>query len=905
MTFARSRRWYRRLLRVLPKTFRWRHAEEMETVFAEALASGAARSRIAVVEAWFAAARDLAAFALLARFRRADAHSHFTMPRGASPHEEPTVFVLILRDIRYALRSFRKSPGFAAIAVVTIGLGIGATTLVFSVVYGVLLRPLPYAQSDRLVNVWNDLINERQYLPAVSPADFRDYQRMSEVFEAFAAASGHGQVGIAGVLTGDGPPQQVDVSPVSHNFFSLLGINPVLGRHFRAEEEVFQGPHVAIISHELWRTQFGADSSLLNGTIELDGAPFQVVGILPRGFRLLLPDEAFLIQHSDIWVPLQINYSNLPPRNWTFFTVLGRLKPDVTLEQAQTDMDRIATELRATYPEHVTSDMRIRLVPFQQDIVKEARSALLLLLGAVGFVLLIACANVAHLLLLRGTMRQREIALRSALGAGRATLVRHVLTESAVLAVTGGALGLLITAWGLDLLATIQPPNLPRVAELGINGPVMAFAVIAAVGTAVLFGFAPAFHAARANVTEVMKEGGRGGHSATTGRLRDLLMVGEIAFTVVLLVGTGLMIRSFAALQQVQPGFVPANVLTFRLTLPLTKYPQGPQRIAFFRQVEERLAAIPGVNDVGAVSQLPLTGTVPLWPYAYDDKTLSNFNLSADGRIATSDYFETTGTRLVAGRFFTPQDNFQNQSVVIVDEMLAERAWPNGDAIDKPFYLENNGSPPAVVVGVVEHARSYDLTEDVREQIFVPYDQRPTTAMSWAVRASLDPARLADAVRQEVWALDPDLPVDNVRPMTEYVSDAMAQTGFILLLMSAFGGLALVLACVGIYGVVSYAVSQRAREFGIRIALGASPGGIISAVTLRGARLVLISIGIGMVASLGLTRSLSSLLYDVSATDPATYIGVSCILFTVALVACYLPARRTAGADPVSALRAD
>lgn len=905
MTFVRSRAVYRWMLRVLPRVFRWRHAAEMEMVFAEALAAGAARSRGALVGVWLHAVRDLLMFAWIARVRPAAAHAHSPSPADIPPTEEPPVLVSLVRDVRYALRSFRKSPGFTGVAIVTIGLGIGATTLVFSVVYGVLLRPLPYAESDRLVNVWNDLINERQYLPAVHPADFRDYQRMNETFEEFAAASGHGQVGIAGVLTGDGPPQQVDVSPVTHNFFSMLGVNPVLGRHFRPGEEVYQGPRVAIISHELWRTRFGADSSVVNGTIELDGRPFQIVGILPRGFRLLLPDEAFLVQHSDIWVPLQVNYDNLPPRNWTYFTVLGRLKPDVTLAQAQADMDRVAAELRATYPEHVTSDMRIRLVPFQRDIVKQSRSALLLLLGAVGFVLMIACANVAHLLLLRGTIRHREIALRSALGAGRGTLVRQVLTESALLGLAGAVVGLLITSSGLDLLAVVQPPNLPRVTELGISGPVLGFAVVAAVGTAIVFGFAPAVHAARANVTDVMKDGGRTGHSAATSRLRDGLMIAEIAFTVVLLVGTGLMIRSFAALQRVEPGFDATGVLTFRLSLPQTKYREPQPRATFYQQLEERLAAIPGVERVGGVSQLPLTGTVPLWPYAYDDATLTTFSLSADGRIATADYFEATGTRLVAGRFFTAQDAWGNQPVVIVDEMLASRAWPAGDAIDKPLHLSNNGNRPAIVVGVVEHPRAYDLTRDMREQIYIPHAQRPTPSMSWAVRASVEPMELAERIRNEIWALDPDLPVDDLRPMTEYVSDAMAQTRFTLLLLAAFGGLALVLACIGIYGVISYAVSQRAREFGIRIALGASPGGIVSAVTMGGARLVLASIGIGLLASLGLTRSLSGLLYDVSATDPITYLAVGAVLFGVALVACYLPARRTAGADPVAALRAE
>jgi predicted permease len=694
------------------------------------------------------------------------------------------VFESLVSDLGFALRSLRKSPGFATVALLTIGLGIGATTLVFSVVHSVLLRPLPYQDSHRLVNVWNDLIEERQFLPAVHPEDFRDYQRMSDTFEEFAAASGAGQVGMAGVLTSDGPPLAVDLSPVTYNFFDLLGVRPVLGRAFTEEEEAFNGPRVAVVSHELWQLRFGGDSSLVGRAIELDGSLFTVVGILPQGFRLLLPEEAFLVKHSDIWVPLQINYEDLPPRNWTWLTVLGRLREGVTLARAQSEMDQIAEELRATYPAHAGSGMQIRLVPFQHDIVKETRLALLTLFGAVGFVLLIACANVAHLLLLRGSARRRELAMRAALGASRGRIARQVFTESVVLGLLGAAVGLVFTTSGLSLLSALQPPNLPRLDEIGINGTVLAFVVGSSLITAIIFGLMPALEASRADVNELLKDGGRVGRSVGAMRVRNVLVIGEIAFSLVLLVATGLMIRTFVALQEVQPGYEPHGVLAFNISLPRVGYGDPQLARGFYTELEGRIRGLPGVEAVGSVSKLPLTGSGVLWPYAYDEKTAASFDLSADGRITTPGYFDAMGTRLVTGRLFTEEDHAEGRRVVIVEEMLAQRAWPGEDPIGKQLQLSRQGENRfATVIGVVEHTRVYDLTRDVREHIYVPHGQRSSRNMSVVMQASVDPLALASLVREAVWAVDANVPVNELRPMSAYVGDAMPDTRFTSLLL--------------------------------------------------------------------------------------------------------------------------
>nr|MBA3553665.1 ABC transporter permease [Gemmatimonadales bacterium] len=521
-------------------------------------------------------------------------------------------------DLRYAWRSLRRTPGFTVAAVAALALGIGATTTIFTVVNGVLLRPLQYEEPDRLVNIWNDLGEGAQSLPAVSPLDFRDYQRRSRTFEGFAAAAEGNVANLRGNLTGEGAPERADLATVTANFFPLLGVRPMLGRQFLPEEETVNGPHVVMLTHRLWQRRYAGDPAIVGKTIEVDGVAHEVVGVLPRDFRLQLPTEAFQVTDADFYAPIQFDYGQPLPRNLTFFTVFGRLAPGVTIEQAQAEMDLIAEQFRAEFKEHAASNLRIRAIPLQHDVVKHARPALLILLGAVGMVLLIACANVANLLLVRGTTRRAEFALRTALGASRAAMMRQVLAESLLLAVAGGGLGLAITLAALAVLRSLHPANLPRLGDVELDATVLLFTALVCAVTAVLFGLVPALRAASTDPQEHLKAGGRGGSAGDRRGARNLLIMAEVALSVVLLVGAGLLIRSFVALQRVNPGFDAGDVLTFELSMPFGKYPGGSSRRAFFRDLTDRLEALPGVRSVGLVSQLPLTGSGPLSPFAYN-----------------------------------------------------------------------------------------------------------------------------------------------------------------------------------------------------------------------------------------------------------------------------------------------
>jgi predicted permease len=808
----------------------------------------------------------------------------------------------LAQDLRYAYRMLQRSRGFAIVAILTLGLGIGATTTIFTIVNGVLLRPLPYRDPDRIANLWVDFGVGAQSLPAMSPGDFLDYQQRNLTFETLVAASGAQVVGATGALTGTGEPERVDVSPVTANFFPMLGIDPIYGRHFTAEEETPGGPPVVLLGHGLWARRFGGDPSIVGRRIRLDGLDQTVVGVMPRGFHLWLPSEAFLITDSQIWKPLQFNYTNQPPRNFTFFTVMGRLKAGVSFEQAQADLAEIARQLRAEHAEHESGDMHIRVVPLQHDVVKHAEPALLALFGAVAVLLVIACANVAHLLLARATAREREIALRGALGASRARVVRQLVTESLLLACAGGALGLVLAYIGIGVLVRINPANVPRLAGIGIDGGVLLFAMTASALTAVFFGLAPAVRAAGVDLTRTLRAAGSA--TSTQMRLRTALMVAEMALALVLLVGAGLIIRSFAALQRVQPGFDPNGVLTFRLALPQVKYP-ADARSAFFRKMEERLRAIPGVNGVGMTSQLPLTGSGPLSPFAYDDATARNWESeTSDGRNVSPGFFQAMGTRLVAGRVFDNQDA-RRPDVIIVDTTLAARAWPGQPAVGKRLQTQPNGSTNrfAEVVGVVEHVRAHDLTRAVRPQIYTPFRGNPRLYV--VLRASVDPDSLVAPVRQAMEEIDPELPVDRLRPMTTYVNDGLAQARMNLVIMSMFGAAALLLSSIGVYGVFSYSVGQRTKEIGIRIALGQRPSEVRNMVIAQGLRMIALSTAIGLLVAFVVSRSLSALLYQVNPADALTFGTMAAVLTIVALIGCVIPARRATTINPLVALKTE
>jgi putative ABC transport system permease protein len=886
---AWERRLYRAALRLLPAGYRAAHGAEIERLGAEYLEAyrraGAMR-------------RALALAALIGEALAGALRAHLPAGIGRGMWRDGR------QDLQHACRVLRRSPGFTATTVLTIALGVGATTAIFTVVHGVLLRPLPYADADRLANIWVDLGVGNQSLPAVSAGDFADYRARSRTFEDFAAATGGVMLGATGVLTGtSGDPEHVDVSGVSANFFSLLGVAPAFGRQFTADEDRPNGPAVVILSHGLWQRRYGADPTIVGRFIELDGVRQLVVGVLPP-FSLLLPAEAFLVKDADVWKPLQIDYTRLPPRNQTSFTVFGRTRPGVTMAQAQEEMTEIARTLRAEHAVHAASNMRIRVVPLRDDIVKAARAPLQVLALAVVLLLAIACANVAHLLLARGSGRVREMAVRSALGASGWRLARQLAAENIVLAAIGGAAGLVIAHLALGALLSFAPATLPRQANITMDVPVFLFAAIATLIAGLVFGVIPTIASARSASGLTLMRAGRGS-TRVDGRVRRFLIAGEIALSLVLLVGAGLLLRSMVLLQQVRPGFDVERVTTFAVSLPRATYPDGAARAAFARRIEAEIAALPGVEAVGGISQLPLTGSGSLSPYAYDAQTAALWeSATADGRQVTPGYFRAMGTRLLAGRFFDEHDTPDGPRVIIVDEQLAARAWPGQPAIGQRLQTRPTGEPNpyAEVVGVVEHMRVLDLRRPVRGQIYAPYAR--AAGLSIVVRTSGDGAPLAAALRQTMRSLDPTLPV-TVRPMREYLANNLAPTRFSFLLMAVFAALAVLLAGIGIYGVMAYAVGQRTKEIGIRMALGEAPSRIRNRVVREGMRLVAISLVVGLPGAFLLARAQSALLFGVRPSDPLTFLVAPVILVAIAFLGCYLPARRAIRVDPLLALQRD
>jgi predicted permease len=811
-------------------------------------------------------------------------------------------------DLKYAVRTLARAPVFAAVAILTLALGIGATTAIFCVVHGVLMKPLPYRDPDRLVNIWVDLGVGNQSLPAVTPLDYVDYKQRTTLFEGFAAATGGQVIGATGSLTGSKSQEteRVDIVPVAANFFQLFGVDPVHGRHFTPEEEKIGSPQVAMLSHRIWQRRFGGDPAIVGQPIILDGVDHTVVGVVPETFRLLLPAEAFLVTDADIWKPLRFNYENAPPRNFTSFTVFGRIKRDVTLAQAQAEMDGLARQLREEHPIHESSDMRIRVIALQGDIVKHVEPTLYALLGSVVFVLLIACANVAHLLLARSTTRQHEMALRSALGARRLRLVRQLAAESALLASGGAVAGLALASIGLSVLRAINPANLPRMDAIRIDGTVLAFTVGVTALTAILFGLAPALRTASADLNRALRASMSLSPTRAQLKLRGVLVGAEIALALVLLVGAGLLMRSFVRLQQVKPGFEHENVLTFRVGLPFPSRPNAQVRIPFRDELERRLRELPGVTHVGFTAQLPLTGSGPLQPYAYDETTARNWESeTSDRRAVSPDYFAAMGTRVLEGRVFDRQDRLPNQ--IVIDETLARQIWPSQPAVGKLIQTQPNGSSNNLyseVIGVVEHMRILDLARAVRPQMWVAMLGVPGT-FSVVLRTNGQPAALVSEVRQVMRTLDPDVAVDRVRPMSAYVADGLAHARLSLALMAGFGAVALVLAAVGVYGVMSYSVGQRTREIGIRMALGESPRHVRGSVLVEGLRVILPGLAIGAGAAWLLSQFITTLLFQTEAADPATFGAMSAILLAVALAGCYIPARRATAVSPLTAMRTD
>jgi putative ABC transport system permease protein len=803
----------------------------------------------------------------------------------------------MLTDLRYALRMLIKRPAFSAIAILTLGLAIGANSAIFSVVNAVLLRPLPYAHSEQLVRVFGS--QPQLALAPTSPANFLEWKEQNEVFERIATYVGQGFN-----LTGGDKPERVIGARVSADLFPLLGVQPGLGRAFTEEEDHDGHGQVVILSQEFWQARFGGDAHALNRTITLNERPYTVVGIMPAGF-------AFPDTRTQVWTPVAFNPAERATRDTNFIDVIARLKTGVSIEQARAHMTALAQRQAERDPESNTG-VGAKVVSLQEQIVGDVRPMLVVLLGAVGFVLLIACANVANLLLARAAARQKEMAIRGALGASRSRVVRLLLTESVVLAVLGGAVGLILASWSLDLLVSLKPANLPRLAEIGINRTVFVFTLTISVVTGIVFGLVPAFQASKPDLNEGLKDSGRG---ATGGpgrhRVRALLVVSEIALSLVLLVGAGLMMRSFARLLAVDPGFKADHVLTAFVSLPVSKYPRGDEQAAFFGRLIERLRNLPGVSSAGVVSDMPLFGGSSTG-FEIDGRPapLPGQRPLTDYRMISPDYFTAMGIRLVKGRAFSRHDTEDAPGVVIINETMAARFFPGEDPIGKRIGLSGNPRDWREIVGVVGDVRNYGVDSDVKPEAYVPLVQNApgylasvASAMNVIVRSTNAPAALTIALREQVQALDKDQPVSEVRTMEWYLSESMAQRRFNMLLLGAFGGLALVLAAVGIYGVIAYTVTQRTHEMGIRIALGARGGDILKLIFAHAMFTTLTGIVIGLGAALALTRLLQNLLYQVTATDPFVFGSITLLLILVAMVATYIPARRAMKVDPITALR--
>jgi len=802
----------------------------------------------------------------------------------------------LIKDLKFAFRSLLKRPGFMAVAVVTLALGIGGSTAIFTVVDAALLRGLPYKEPNRLVHLWEktpqDAFSKREF----SYPDYQDYQK-NNVFDGLGAYTG-GRV----LLSGNGETESVGGPRVSANFFSVLGVEPILGRTFQAGEDQQGGPKVVVLTYAMWQRKFGADTGIIGRGLTINGEGYQIIGVLPASFQ-------FALRNSDLFIPYQPTENQLTRRYMHGTNLIGRLKPGVNETQAQSDLSVIASRIEQEHNQsHAGTTMRI--VPLQEEVIGNVRPILLVLLAAVGFVLLIACANVASLLLTRSLARQKEVAIRSALGASRWRVVRQLLTESMVLSLLGGAAGLLIAYWGVPALVAALPQNqlnaMPFLKTLSLDAGILTFSFALSLVTGLVFGLAPALQSSRLDLNEVLKEGGRNMSAGAGHRLRSAMVVSEIALAVVLLVGAGLMMKSLLRLLQTNVGFKTENLLTMGMVLPPTKYTQANQLTSFSDQIQERVRSLPGVASAGTVDVLPLNGGNTTRFYIDGDPVPQpGKEIEANSRVVSDTYFQALGVPLIAGRMFDQRDTPDKPNVIIIGKTIADRLFAGRDPVGRKIRYSSVQLDPVEIVGVVGDVKITGLDEAVKPVLYYPYRQNSGPFANLVVRTDGDPAALTASVRNEIRNLEPDAAILNVNTMDQMIAQTPASfmRRFPALLISIFAAVALLLASIGIYGVVSYSVSQQTHYIGVRMALGASPSDILRMILKQGLVLAVAGVVIGVVAALGLMRLLRTLLFEVSTNDVTTFATVSGALFVVALVACYLPARRATKVDPLVALR--
>lgn len=808
------------------------------------------------------------------------------------------------QDLRYGFRTLKKNPGFSFIAVVSLALGIGANTAIFSLVNAVLLKPLPFMEPERLVMVWEDASAIGFPRDDVAPANYVDWKAQNQAFEDMAALNWKNFN-----LTGDGEPERILAHGVTANFFSLLGIQPVIGRNFSAEEDKPGTAKVAILSYGLWQGRYGGDQAIVGRDILLNGEKHAVVGVMPAGFQFLQGDIG-------VWVPIALNQQQLADRDNHYLTIVARTKPGVSLEQAQTDILTITQRIASAYPDDA-ENLKSAVVSMREQLAGKVRQPLIVLLVAVGFVLLIASANIAGLLLSRAAARRKEIAVRTALGASRVRIIRQLLTESILLAGVCGALGLLVAVWSFTLLKQLIPDGMVHSTDLRIDLPVLGYAMAVSLLTGIVFGLAPALQASKIDLNQALKQGGgRTSSGAAAHNLRSAFVVAEVALALVLLIGAGLMIQTVFNLRGQYAVFQPEKLLTLRTTLPDNKYrdlreyvtKEHTRRVAFYDQVLERVSALPGVVSSGYSTSVPLA-----WKGGANGFTIEGRQpepgvvTNAIHRQVSAAYFQTMGISLRDGRYFDDRDSEQSLPVAIVNDSMARSYWVNEDAVGKRFKLGVPNAPWLTIVGIVADVRQMGMDVPVKAEMYLPY--RQISSHPWygprdlVVRTARDPMNLVSGVREVIRTVDPDQPVSNIATMEEVLTRETGSRRLGMILLSGYAGLALLLASLGIYGVLSYLVVQQTPEIGVRLALGALPRDILGLVLKKGAILVLGGVVIGGIAAFALTRLMASLLFGVSATDPITFLGISLLLTGVALAACFVPARRATKVDPIVALR--